>query len=297
MSIKESMQTNIVDIKIVFEKTYRKRKLKSKIFVYLSYITLVIALVPLFSLIFEVISQGIPAISLSFLIERIPPMGTPGGGIGPAIQGTILIVGISSLIGIPIGVISGIYIAEFDSTKTNKYAALVRFISDVMSNIPSIIAGIFGWTFVVLTIGWSVIAGAIALSILMIPVITRTTEEILRMVPNEIREAALALGIPKWKVITRIILNNAKKGICTGILLSIARISGETAPLLLTILGSRYWAWSLTEPTAALPLVIYNFSQSPYVAIDSPKAWGAALVLITIIMGINLLVRYKTIND
>lgn len=218
-------------------------------------------------------------------------MGQPGGGIGPAIQGTLIIIALTSLIGVPIGVFSGIYLAEYDD---NWFASMIRFISDVMTNIPSIVAGIFGWATIVLTIGWSVIAGAVALAILMIPVITRTTEEIIRMVPDEIREAALALGLPKWKVTLNIVLNNAKKGIATGVLLALARIAGETAPLLLTILGSRFWIGSLTEPATALPLIIFNFSQSPYSSVDWPRAWGAAFVLILMVLVINIIVRYLT---
>jgi len=270
---------------------YIYRKIKNRLMISLSYLALIIALVPLVSIIVEVVSRGLPAINFSFLFEEIPPLGQAGGGIGPAIQGTIIVVGIASLIGVPIGVVSGIYLAEFRETKL---ALLARFLNDVSSNMPSIVIGIFCWALIVTAIGWSVIAGAVALAIMMIPIVTRTTEESMKLVPTTIREAAIALGIPQWKTTITVVLSSAKKGIATGILLAVARISGETAPLLLTILGSRFWFGGITEPTAALPLTIFNFSQSPYAATDWPKAWGASMILIFMILGINVIVRYFT---
>ena len=270
---------------------YMIRKIKDRIMVSLAYLALIIALIPLVSILIETATRGIPAINLSFLTERIPPLGQPGGGIGPAIQGTLIVVGIASIIGVPIGVFSGIYLAEFRETKL---ASATRFLTDVLTNMPSIVIGIFGWILIVTVIGWSVIAGAVALAVMMIPIVTRTTEEAMKLVPVTIREAALALGIPRWKTTITVVLSSAKKGIATGILLAIARISGETAPLLLTILGSRFWFGGFTEPTAALPLAIFNFSQSPYSTIDWPRAWGASLILILMILGINVVVRYFT---
>ena len=266
------------------------RKIKDRIMVSLAYVALIIALIPLVSILIETAMRGVPAINLSFIVERIPPLGQPGGGIGPAIQGTLIVVGIASVIGVPIGVFSGVYLSEFRETKL---ASATRFLTDVLTNMPSIVIGIFGWILIVTVIGWSVIAGAVALAVMMIPIITRTTEEAIKLVPVTIREAALALGVPRWKTTITVVLSSAKKGIATGILLSIARISGETAPLLLTILGSRFWFSGFTEPTAALPLTVYNFSQSPY-HIDMARAWGASLVLILMILGINAVVRYFT---
>ena len=270
---------------------YMFRKIKDRIMVSFAYLALIIALIPLVSILIETATRGIPAINLSFLTERISPLGQPGGGIGHAIQGTLIVVGIASIIGVPIGVFSGIYLAEFRETKL---ASATRFLTDVLTNMPSIVIGIFGWILIVTVIGWSVIAGAVALAVMMIPIVTRTTEEAMKLVPPTIREAALALGIPRWKTTITVVLSSAKKGIATGILLAIARISGETAPLLLTILGSRFWFGGFTEPTAALPLAIFNFSQSPYSAIDWPRAWGASMVLILMILGINVAVRYFT---
>jgi phosphate transport system permease protein len=257
----------------------------------LAYLALLIALIPLISILVETALRGLPAINLNFLFEEIAPLGQPGGGIGPAIQGTLIIVAMASLIGVPVGVFSGIYLAEFRGTKL---AVGARFLNDVLSNMPSIVIGIFGWVLIVTTIGWSVIAGAFALSIMMIPVVTRTTEEAIKLVPTSMREAAIALGVPQWRTTLTVVLSSAKKGIVTGILLSVARISGETAPLLLTVLGSRFWFGGFTEPTAALPLSIFNFSQSPYKLIDWPRAWGAALILIFMILVINVIVRYFT---
>ena len=270
---------------------YTVRKVKDKVMRLLAYLALTIALIPLASILVETVLRGAFVIDIGFIVERIAPLGQAGGGIGPAIQGTVIVVGIASLIGVPIGVFSGVYLAEFRETRL---AFIVRFLSDVLSNMPSIVIGIFAWALIVTDIGWSVFAGAIALAIMMIPVVTRTTEEAIKLVPATIREAALALGVPRWKATITVVLSGASKGIITGILLAIARISGETAPLLLTILGSRFWFCGFTDPTAALPLSIFNFSQSPYSTIDWPKAWGASMILILMILGINIVVRYFT---
>jgi phosphate transport system permease protein len=257
----------------------------------LAYAALIIALIPLASILIETISRGLPAMSFSLLFEEIPPLGQPGGGIGPAIQGTLIIVALASIMGIPIGVFSGIYLAEFGQSRI---ASIARFLNDVLTNVPSIVLGIFGWALIVVAIGWSVIAGAVALAIMMIPIVTRTTEEAIKLVPMTIREAAIALGVPQWKTTLTVVLSSAKKGIATGILLAVARISGETAPLLLTILGSRFWFNGFTQPTAALPLTIFNFSQSSFRDVDLPRAWGASLILIFIVLAINIIVRYVT---
>jgi len=270
---------------------YAFRKVKDRMMISLCYLALIVALIPLISILVETMIRGVPVINLGFLFERIPPLGQSGGGIGPAIQGTLIVVGLASLIGVPIGVVSGIYLSEF---RESKLALAARFLNDVLTNMPSIVIGIFCWTLIVVVIGWSVIAGAVALAIMMIPIVARTTEESMKLVPASIREAAIALGIPQWKTTMTVVLSGAKRGIATGILLSVARITGETAPLLLTILGSRFWFSGFTEPTAALPLTTFNFSQSAFSAIDWPKAWGASLILILMILGINVVVRYYT---
>jgi len=272
-------------------RSYRFRKLEDRIMTSLAYAALIIALIPLASILIETISRGLSAMSFSLLFEEIPPLGQLGGGIGPAIQGTLIVVALASMMGIPIGVFSGIYLAEF---RQSRIALVARFLNDVLTNVPSIVLGIFGWALIVVAIGWSVIAGAVALAIMMIPIVTRTTEEAIKLVPMTIREAAIALGVPQWKTTLTVVLSSAKKGIATGILLAVARISGETAPLLLTILGSRFWFSGFTHPTAALPLAIFNFSQSPFRAVDLPRAWGASLILIFIVLAINIIVRYST---
>jgi phosphate transport system permease protein len=270
---------------------YTSRRIKNLVMISLAYLALTIALIPLASIIIETIARGSSAINLNFITQEIPPLGQAGGGIGPAIEGTLIIVGLASLWAVPIGVLSGIYVAEF---RDNVVARTARFMNDVLSGMPSIVLGIFAWIIVVLVVGWSVIAGAFALGIMMIPIVSRTTEEAVKLVPGTIREAALALGVPRWKTTLTVVMSSSKRGIATGILLAVARITGETAPLLLTILGSRFWFAGLTEPTAALTLSIFDLSQSPYISVDLPRAWGASLILIIIILGIYIVVRYLT---
>jgi len=257
----------------------------------LSYVALILTLIPVISILAEAFKNGLPVISIGFLLGEIPPIGEPGGGIGPAIQGTLIIMGLASLIGVPIGLFSGIYLAEYPYSKIS---LPVRFLNEVMTYVPSIVVGVFAWSLIVTIIGWSVIAGAIALAIMMIPVVTRTAEEALKLVSRDVREAAIALGIPYWKVVLSVVIKSAKTGIATGVFLAIARIAGETAPLLFTILGSRFWFSGFNQPTAALPLLIYDLSQSPFVNIDFPKAWGAALILILIVVIINSIVKYMS---
>jgi phosphate transport system permease protein len=259
--------------------------------IFLAVLALGIALVPLISIILEIFTRGLPAINLAFLTQETPPLGESGGGIGPAIQGTLIIVLLASVWAVPIGLLSGIYVAEYHESKI---APMIRFLNDVLSGMPSIVLGIFGWIMVVAVIGWSVLAGAFALGIIMIPTVSRTTEEAIKLVPGTVREAALALGVPRWRTTLSVVISSSKTGIVTGILLAVARIAGETAPLLLTILGSQFWFAGINEPTAALPLSIFNYAQSPFESVDWPRAWGASLVLITMILAIYVGVRYLT---
>lgn len=249
----------------------------------------VIAIIPLGSILVEVFRNGISAISIEFLTETPGPAGSGEGGIGPAIQGTLIIIGLSSLIGVPIGVMSGIFLAEFSSSVLVKP---IRFFTDVFMEFPSIVLGIFAFFVIVLILGhFSVWAGAFALSLIMFPIVTRTTEEALKMVPMTYREAGMALGLRKWVVTFRVVLAAAKSGLVTGVLLSVSRIGGETAPLIMTILGSSQFFSSMDAPMDALPLRIWRLSLLPY---DSAQmqGWGSALVLIMIILAINLGVRY-----
>lgn len=236
-----------------------------------------------------VVVRGAPAINLSFFFDRPLPYGEPGGGIGPAFLGSVMMLVIASCIGIPVGVLSGVYLAEIGN---GRLPAAVRFSIDLMAGLPSIVVGVFVWALVVkhLVGQYSGIAGALALAIIMIPIVTRTVEEILRLVPDSLREAALALGLPRWKMILFVVLPTAKAGLVTGVVLSLARAGGETAPLLLTALGNQFFSFNLLEPMASLPTQIYNYAIAPYEDWQT-KAWGGALVLIVTIGTLSLLTR------
>jgi phosphate transport system permease protein len=249
----------------------------------------VVALVPLGSILLEVFKNGISALTVEFLTQPPGAIGSGEGGIGPAIQGTIIIIGMSSLIGVPIGIMSGIFLAEFGD---NRLGRTVRFFNDVFMEFPSIVLGIFAFLTIVLILGhFSLWAGAFALSLIMFPIVARTTEESLKMVPLTYREAGLALGLKKWVVTLRIVISAAKSGMLTGILLAVARIGGETAPLIMTVLGSSQFFAGFDSPMDALPLRIWRLSLLPY---DSAQlqGWGAAVVLIVMILAINIGVRY-----
>ncbi|MGQ9468390.1 MAG: phosphate ABC transporter permease PstA [Nitrososphaerales archaeon] len=260
-----------------------------KLITSLALLSIIIAMMPLAGVIVFVTSKGLSVINLEFFISLPKPPDEFGGGIGNAIQGTLILVGLASVVGIPIGVLSGIYLAEYGD---NRFGSLVRFMADVLSGVPSIIMGLFIYVAVVLTThSFSALSGGIALGIMMIPVITRTTEESVKLVPNSIKEASMALGIRRWKTILFVVLSTAKSGIITGIMLSIARIIGETAPLLFTAFGSDLWATGLNQPISALPLVIYKYAISPY-ANWQAQAWGAAFILVSMVLILNIGVRF-----
>lgn len=249
----------------------------------------IVAIVPLGSILLEVFKNGAAAISIEFLTETPGAIGSGEGGIGPAIQGTLIIIGLSSLIGVPVGVMSGIFLSEYGD---NRLARSVRFFNDVFMEFPSIVLGIFAFLMIVLILGhFSVWAGAFALSLIMFPIVARTTEESMKMVPVTYREAGIALGLKRWVITFRIVISAAKSGLITGILLSVSRIGGETAPLIMTILGSSQFFGGMDVPMDALPLRIWRLSLLPY---DSAQmqGWGSALVLIIIILAVNLGVRY-----
>jgi phosphate transport system permease protein len=262
---------------------YAYRKFKNKLFFILSFICVIIAVIPLLSILFEVVVRGAPQISFQFLTSL-----SSEGGIGPAIQGTLILIGLTSLIGIPIGIMSGVYLAEYGN---NRYATWMRTFNDLLTEFPSIVVGITVFTIVVLSIGsFSAIAGAIALSFMLIPIVARTTEESLKLVPNSVREASLALGVHKWRTIISVILPAAKSGLITGTLLAVARIAGETAPLIMTILGNQNFFLGFTQPMDALPLRIWRNALQPSAAVQA-QGWGAALVLILIVLSLNIGVR------
>ncbi|MEM2160200.1 MAG: phosphate ABC transporter permease PstA [Candidatus Nitrosotenuis sp.] len=273
----------------LFRQNVRGRLIVDKIAMGVVLSCVVIAIIPLGSILVEVFKNGLAALSVEFLTQIPGAIGTGQGGIGPAIQGTIIIIGMSSLIGIPIGVMSGIFLAEFGD---NKLGRTIRFFNDVFMEFPSIVLGIFAFLTIVLLLGhFSLWAGAFALSLIMFPIVARTTEESLKLVPLTYREAGLALGLKQWVVTFRIVLSAAKNGMITGILLAVARISGETAPLIMTVLGSSQFFAGFDSPMDALPLRIWRLSLLPY---DSAQlqGWGAAVVLIIIILAINVGVRY-----
>jgi phosphate transport system permease protein len=243
-----------------------------------------IAIVPLLSILYEVIVRGAPVLSLGFL--------TTNGlhnGIGPAIQGSLILIGLTSLIGVPIGILSGVYLSEFGN---NKYASWMRTVNDIITEFPSIIVGITAYIIIVIgLIGtFSPFAAAIALSFMLIPIVARTTEESMKLVSDSVREASMALGVHRWRTILSIVIPSAKGGLITGTLLAIARIAGETAPILLTILGSSFFFQGLNAPMDALPLRIFLDSRLPSTELQA-QAWGASLVLILIVLALNIGVR------
>jgi phosphate transport system permease protein len=244
----------------------------------------------LFWILYVVITRGLGALNLSFFSQLPTPPGVSGGGLANAIAGTLVLTVAATLMAVPLGLLAGIYLAEFsDVSKTGDYS---RFSANVLMGMPSIIVGVFAYTLLVVPLGhFSGYAGALALAILMLPVITRTTEDMLRLVPNTLREAALALGAPRWKVTLAIVFRAAKGGLITGILLAVARVSGETAPLLFTALNSPYWFASLNEPTPNLTVTIFNYAMSPYPDWQQ-KAWGASLLITFGVLIITVLARF-----
>jgi phosphate transport system permease protein len=270
---------------------YRWRKAKSSIMMTLSVLCAVIAIIPLFLILFYTLSQGISSINWAFFTQMPKPAGEPGGGMANALVGTVILVAIGSIIGLPVGILSGVYLSEKGSSV---FAQMVRFLAEVLNGIPSIVIGVVAYVIVVLPMKrFSAIAGGVALGILMMPLVTRTTEEMVKLIPHSFREAALGLGIPRWKTTLFIILPAAFKGIFTGILLSVARAAGETAPLLFTALGNRFWSTQLDQPIASLTVFIYDYAKAPFDNWNR-QAWAAALVLIILVMLINIIFRLVT---
>ena len=251
-----------------------KRKIVNRVFTGVTIACVMLAMIPLGSILFEVIKNGISAISLEFLTQPQGSIIRGDGGVGPAIQGTLLTVGYASLIGVPIGILAGVYLSEYAGN--SKFAYTIRFFNNVMTGMPSIVIGIVGYIVLVITIGsFNITAGAVALSIIMIPIVVAVTEETLKLVPNSIREAAHSLGIPKWKVTLFITLRSAKNGVLTGIVLAVSRTAGETAPLIMTILGTSLFFQGFISPVDALPLRIWRFASQPYEHAHS-FGWGGS---------------------
>jgi phosphate transport system permease protein len=251
--------------------------------------TVVIVLVPLVAIFGYLVYRGIGSINWAFLTQLPKPVGESGGGMANAIVGSGLILGIASIIGVPLGVGAGIYLAEFGR---NRLGSVVRFTADVLNGVPSIVIGIVAYAIVVLyQKHFSALAGGVALAIMMVPTISRTTEEMLLLVPQALREAAYGLGVPRWRTTLSIVLRTATSGVITGIMLAFARVAGETAPLLFTAFGNQYWNMQPGQPTAALPLQIYVYAISPYDEWHR-LAWAGSLVLIILIVGAIAAVRY-----
>lgn len=236
-----------------------------------------------------IVVRGLPALNFDFFTKRPLPYGEAGGGVAPAILGTLSMLAVAGLIGIPLGVGTAIYLSEYGR---GRFASIVRFMIDLIAGLPSIVVGVFIWALLVRRgIGqYNGFAGAVALAVIMLPIIVRTVDEVLRLVPDNLREASLALGVPRWRTIMHVVLPTARAGIMTGVLLSVARAGGETAPLLLTALGNQFFSFNFRQPMASLPVQIYNYAVSPYDDWHT-KAWGSALVLILVIGILNLTTR------
>ncbi|MPZ14924.1 MAG: phosphate ABC transporter permease PstA [Chloroflexi bacterium] len=236
----------------------------------------------------HVVVNGISALSPQLVTELPTPLGVPGGGLAHAVVGSAIIVGLACLWGIPLGIGAGIYLAEYAGPGVG---TVVRFMADVLSGVPSIVLGIFGYTIIVTQMGgFSGLAGAFALGVITLPIIARTTEEVLRLVPGELREASLALGVPRWRTILRIVVPTASTGMITGTMLAVARIAGETAPLIFTTLGNNFWSSDPTRPMAAMTLTIFQYAIWPYEYLHQ-QAWAASLLLMTVVLLINVIVR------
>lgn len=269
--------------------SFRGRELVDRVLRGACLFATVLALVPLASVLYYVVGHGSRALSWSFLTALPKPVGEPGGGMAHALVGSLEIVALACLIGIPAGVLAGIHLAEFGSTRFGRF---VRFSADILAGVPSIAVGLFVYGLVVTRMHrFSALAGAFALAILMLPTVTRSTEELLRLLPDSLREAALGLGVPKWRATLLIMLRTAAPGIATGVMLAIARAMGESAPLLFTALNNRSWASSPLEPTASLPVNIYTYGVSPYPDWHD-QAWAAALLLVLLVLCLNLVARW-----
>jgi len=254
-------------------------------------ISIVVVLLPLVFIVGFLVIQGASSLNWDFLTRRPAPVGEVGGGMGNAIVGSFLVILLAMIVGVPLGILGGIFLGEFPSSRLSQ---ITRFAADVLNGTPSIVMGVFAYSVVVMPMHrFSALAGGFALGIIMIPIMLRTTDEMLQLVPTAIREASLALGVPYWKTVVKVVLSTAKSGLITGVLLAVARISGETAPLLFTAFNNAFWTASLTQPISTLTVQIYTYAISPY---DDwhRQAWAGALLLLLLVFGINILVRAVT---
>jgi phosphate transport system permease protein len=268
---------------------YSRRIWTNRLGIALSMIAMAFGLFALLWILWTLFSNGFAALSWDFFTQDTPAPGTAGGGLRNAIVGSLMIIGVTTLVSTPIGILAGIYLAEFGAT--SRFAAATRFVTDIMLSAPSIVIGLFVYALVVATLGgfsgWS---GSLALSLIAIPVVVRTTENMLLLVPTSLREAAFAVGAPRWQVSLRVTLRAVKAGVVTGILLAIARVTGETAPLLFTALNNQFYSTDMSQPMGNLPVVIYQFAMSPYDNWVS-LAWGGALLIALLVLGLNIVAR------
>lgn len=268
-----------------------RRKVISQLFVAFCAGSVLLALVPLAFVLFFVVSQGIQALNVEFFTTMPKPVGEPGGGMANAIVGTLIMTGLGSLFAIPLGILSGIYMSEYAGTRM---ASTIRFAADTLNGVPSIVIGVFVYGIAVLPFGqFSALAGGLALGIMMIPIIARTTEELLLLVPATMREGALALGATRARAVFSVVLPAAAPGIITGVVLALARIAGETAPLLFTSLNNRFFTTNLNQPISSLTVQVFNYAISPYEDWHR-QAWAGALVLVSIVLSCSLLARFAT---
>ncbi len=257
----------------------------------LAFACAILVVAPLLLVFYHLIKEGFTSINWAFFTQLPKPVGEVGGGMGNAIVGTFVLLAQAAVIGVPVGVLGGVFLSEYGGTKLNWW---IRFAADILNGVPSITWGIVVYALLVVPMhGFSALSGGVVLGMMMIPLVMRTTEEVLQLVPGGYREAALALGISKWKTIVLIVIRTALKGIVTGVLLALARVAGETAPLLFTALGNEHWTHKLTEPISAMPLQIFAYAISPY---DDwhRQAWAGALVLLLLVLSINIGVRFLT---
>jgi len=265
-----------------------RRAIWSRIVIAACYGAGAIVVLPLALIVWHLLAKGLPALSLSFFLDMPKPVGEPGGGMANAIVGTLILVGLGALFAVPVGVGAGVYLAEFGR---GRFSSLVRYTADLLSGVPSIVVGVAAYGLVVIPMGgFSALAGGVALGILMLPTIIRSTEEMVRLVPQSYREAALALGAPRWKVTQQVVIPAARAGIVTASMLAVARAAGETAPLLFTALGNRFWSTALTKPIASLPVFVFDYARAPYDDWNR-QAWTGALVLVMMVTGISAVLR------
>ena len=252
------------------------------------YLAALIVVLPLVLIVWHLLAKGVPALTLGFFVHMPKPVGEAGGGMANAIVGTLIVVGFGALIALPLGIAAGVYLAEFGR---GRFAGLVRYTTDLLSGVPSIVVGVVAYGLVVVPMGrFSAIAGSVALSILMLPPIIRATEEMVRLVPQSYRHGALALGAPRWRVTQQVVLPAARAGIVTAAMLAVARAAGETAPLLFTALGNRFWSVRIDQPIATLPVFIFDYAKAPY-ADWNRQAWTGALVLVLLVAVLSGVLR------